>query len=209
LRDDFGEEPLHPGHRSIRLRGYDYTPEGLYFITICSHEKHCIFGNIVDAQAILSPLGRIVHECWVAIPLHFAETRLHTFVIMPNHLHGIVEICAKRGRSSAAPLGALPCSRVHWRPSCDLLRRRLANGSMRSCTRIGSYGSEIILRRLFMTGRSSRRQCDTSSRIRRGGSGTGRIRRQNRIGNPAEWQVVSRLAALGRSSAAPLLEGGA
>jgi putative transposase len=52
----------------------------------------------------LSPDGLIVDECWVAIPLHFGPTRLHEFVIMPNHLHGIVEICTKVGRSSAAPL---------------------------------------------------------------------------------------------------------
>jgi putative transposase len=104
LRDDFEEEALHPGHHSIRLRGYDYTSEGLYFITICSHEKRCVFGRIVKTRAVLSAAGLIIREGWVAIPLHFAQTRLHAFVIMPNHLHGIVEICSKPGRSSAAPL---------------------------------------------------------------------------------------------------------
>jgi REP element-mobilizing transposase RayT len=104
LRDDFDEEALHPGHHSIRLSGYDYSSEGLYFITICSHEKRCVFGRIVESQAVLSPAGLIIRECWVAIPLHFARTRLHAFVIMPNHLHGIVEICSELGRSNAAPL---------------------------------------------------------------------------------------------------------
>jgi REP element-mobilizing transposase RayT len=104
LRDDFDEEAVHPGHRSIRFKGYDYTSEGFYFITICSHQKRCVFGRIVDARAVLSSSGLILRECWVAIPSHFGRTRLHEFVIMPNHLHGIVEICSRLGRSSAAPL---------------------------------------------------------------------------------------------------------
>ena len=104
MRIAFDEEALHPGHRSIRLKGYDYSSEGLYFITICSHEKRCGFGRITEARAEVSPAGLIVRECWVAIPSHFTRTRLHAFVVMPNHLHGIVEICAKLGRSGAAPL---------------------------------------------------------------------------------------------------------
>jgi REP element-mobilizing transposase RayT len=104
LTGDFDDEATHPGHHSIRLKGYDYASEGLYFITICSDEGRCVFGRIVDSSAVLSPAGLIVRECWVAIPLHFGRTRLHEFVIMPNHLHGIVEIFAELGRSSAAPL---------------------------------------------------------------------------------------------------------
>jgi putative transposase len=95
---------LHPGHHSIRLKGYDYSSEGLYFVTICSYEKRCVFGRIVDAKAVLNATGLVLRECWIAIPLHFGRTRLHEFVIMPNHLHGIVEICGELGRSSAAPL---------------------------------------------------------------------------------------------------------
>src|SRR6266404_2099154 len=104
MSGDFEHQTLHPGHHSIRFPGYDYSSPGLYFVTICSHQKRCVFGRIVDARALLSPAGLIVRECWVAIPSHCAGTRLHEFVIMPNHLHGIVEICAKLGRSSAAPL---------------------------------------------------------------------------------------------------------
>ncbi len=112
MKSDFDEEALHPGHHSIRLKGYDYSLEGLYFVTICAHEKRCIFGRIIDARAELSPAGLLVHDCWSAIPLHFARTRLHAFVVMPNHLHGIVEICSKLGRSSAAPLRGGPVAKV-------------------------------------------------------------------------------------------------
>src|SRR6266404_5217771 len=104
MREDFEDQALHPGHHSIRFPGYDYSSEGLYFVTICSHQKRCVLGRIVEARTVLSPVGVIVRKCWVAIPSHFARTRLHEFVIMPNHLHGIGEICAKPGRSSAAPL---------------------------------------------------------------------------------------------------------
>jgi putative transposase len=104
LTGNLHDEATHPGHHSIRLKGYDYASEGLYFITICSDKKRCVFGRIIDSSAVLSPAGLIVRECWVAIPLHFGRTRLHEFVIMPNHLHGIVEIFAELGRSSAAPL---------------------------------------------------------------------------------------------------------
>jgi len=106
MREDFEDQALHSGHHSIRLRGYDYCSEGIYFVTICSHQKRCVFGRIVEARAALRPVGLVLRECWVAIPSHFAQTQLHEFVIMPNHLHGIVEICTKLGRSGAAPLPA-------------------------------------------------------------------------------------------------------
>lgn len=106
------DEVLHPGRRSIRLAGYDYSSAGLYFITICTHEKRCILGRVVSARIELSSVGCAVRESWVSIPLHFAWTRLHEFVVMPNHVHGIVEICAKPGRSIAAPLQGLPVARV-------------------------------------------------------------------------------------------------
>ncbi len=107
------DEVLHPGHHSIRFPGYDYSSEGLYFITICTHEKRCILGQIVNARAELNSIGCAVRDSWVSIPQHFAGTRLHEFVIMPNHLHGIVEICAKLGRSGAAPLPRNAVARVH------------------------------------------------------------------------------------------------
>jgi len=98
------DEVLHPGHRSIRLPGFDYSSAGLYFITICTCEKKSILGHVINERIELSSIGCIVRESWISIPSHFVATRLHEFVIMPNHLHGIVEICAKLGRSSAAPL---------------------------------------------------------------------------------------------------------
>ncbi len=81
--------------KSIRLKGYDYSQAGEYFVTICTNERTCIFGEIVDGVMRLSEVGRMVDACWEAIPAHYENTRVDVFQIMPNHLHGIVEIAER------------------------------------------------------------------------------------------------------------------
>jgi putative transposase len=78
--------------KSIRLSGYDYSQEGLYFITICTAHRKNIFGEIHNG--IMSPnnIAEIADKCWFEIPQHFPETILHEFCIMPNHIHGIIEL---------------------------------------------------------------------------------------------------------------------
>lgn len=78
--------------RSIRLKNYDYTQEGAYFITICTKNKQCIFGEIEQGEIKLNVLGTIAYECWQEIPQHFPHVKLDSFVIMPNHVHGILWI---------------------------------------------------------------------------------------------------------------------
>ncbi len=78
--------------RSIRLQGYDYTQNGAYFITICTHEKQCTFGHITDGQMQLNTWGDRVRLCWEEIGQHFPHTSTDAFVIMPNHVHGIIVI---------------------------------------------------------------------------------------------------------------------
>ena len=81
-----------PTRRSIRLRGYDYSQIGQYFITICAYEMRNVFGRIANGTVLLSVVGRIAIDCWRDIPQHFAHVELDAFVIMPNHLHGILTI---------------------------------------------------------------------------------------------------------------------
>ena len=76
----------------MRLKGRDYSAPGLYFVTICATQKRCIFGRVREKRVQLTMLGHIAHESWSSIPIHFARVNLHVFVIMPNHMHGIVEI---------------------------------------------------------------------------------------------------------------------
>ncbi|MGH2613818.1 MAG: transposase [Thermomicrobiales bacterium] len=76
--------------RSIRLRGYNYTRAGAYFITICSRDRVCIFADIADGETQLTSVGEVVASCWEAIPEHFPTADLDACVVTPNHLHGIV-----------------------------------------------------------------------------------------------------------------------
>ena len=82
--------------RSIRLKDYDYSQEGAYFVTICAYGKKCIFGDVIDYRVELSPIGQIVSKFWFEIPKHFGSVYLDEFVVMPSHIHGIVMITGKR-----------------------------------------------------------------------------------------------------------------
>jgi putative transposase len=96
--------------RSIRLRGYDYSRPGAYFVTICVRRNECLFGAIVDRQMELNAAGHAAAQCWQAIPDHFPNARLDASVLMPNHLHGILVIgrrgTACRGTACRAPTPA-------------------------------------------------------------------------------------------------------
>ena len=85
--------------RSIRLKGYDYSRPGAYFVTICTQGRLCLFGDVVDGNVILNESGRMVQTVWDEIPHHYPYVDVDAFVIMPNHIHGIVII-----------VGAGPCA---------------------------------------------------------------------------------------------------
>ena len=80
----------HKRKNSLRLAGYDYSQSGMYFVTIISHQRLHLFGHIKNSELSLSKLGEIVQACWQQIPDHFPSVELDTFVIMPNHIHGII-----------------------------------------------------------------------------------------------------------------------
>jgi len=76
--------------RSIRLQCYDYSQAGALFITICTNNRENLFGDIVAGAMHLNDGGQTVERCWVDIPAHFPSVELDEFVIMPNHVHGII-----------------------------------------------------------------------------------------------------------------------
>lgn len=78
--------------KQYRLPGYDYSRVGAYFITICTKDRACYFGEIVDAKMELSEIGRIAETFWLEIPDRFKNIKLDAWVIMPNHVHGILMI---------------------------------------------------------------------------------------------------------------------
>lgn len=78
--------------KSIRLQGYDYSKPGLYFVTICCQDRANLFGEVANETMVLNDAGQIADACWREIPTHFPHAVLHEFVIMPNHVHGIIEL---------------------------------------------------------------------------------------------------------------------
>lgn len=85
--------------RSVRLEGYDYRNGGMYFVTICTKNREPTFGEIRNNIVGLSDMGCVIHQCWNAIPVHFPYVELDSFIVMPNHIHGILYMCdiAERG----------------------------------------------------------------------------------------------------------------
>lgn len=92
--------------RSIRLKGYDYSKGGAYFVTICTYERECLFGEVVDGEMQVNDMGKVVLRCWNDIPAHFPHVALDEYVVMPNHVHGILFMrdCPTVGAKNFSPL---------------------------------------------------------------------------------------------------------
>lgn len=78
--------------RSIRVQGFDYASRNAYFVTICVVKRHCVLSQIRDSKVVLSSFGKIVSACWNDLPNHYSHIELDEFVVMPNHVHGIIRI---------------------------------------------------------------------------------------------------------------------
>lgn len=105
----FDLQKLH--RRSIRLKGYDYSQAGAYFVTLVTYQRDCLFGEIRDGKMALNDLGSIADEGWRAIPEHFPFVELGAHLIMPNHVHGIIIITdggMRRGTPWRAPTERTP-----------------------------------------------------------------------------------------------------
>jgi len=98
--------PYNPNihhRRSIRLKGYDYSQAGLYFVTINVQDRKHLFGKIVNGEMIINDAGQMVETEWLALPERFQNIELHEFIVMPDHFHGILEI-------KGQPQGIVPTS---------------------------------------------------------------------------------------------------
>jgi len=87
--------------RSIRLRGYDYSVAGVYFVTVCTQERECLFGEIVAGEMQMNDAGRMVESVWNDLPDRYPGVAVDVYVVMPNHSHGIVVLVNE-------PVGAGP-----------------------------------------------------------------------------------------------------
>jgi putative transposase len=81
-----------PKRATIRWQGYDYASVGAYYLTICTAGPGALFGRIADGVMHPSPIGELAQRCWDAIPEHMPHVDVGEFVVMPNHVHGIVVI---------------------------------------------------------------------------------------------------------------------
>jgi REP element-mobilizing transposase RayT len=115
--------PKRYRRRSIRLKGFDYTQPGSYFVTVCTYQRELLFGEVIEGQMRRNALGDIVHNEWFATERIRPETRLDAFIVMPNHIHGIIQIIADvAATQGGAGIGA---------------RRRLAPGDAPSVRQVG------------------------------------------------------------------------
>jgi len=83
-------DPEHHHRTSIRLQGYDYRLEGAYFVTICTHGRHCLLGEVAEGEMQLNEAGRIAAAAWGWLAEQYPHVSLDASVVMPNHLHGII-----------------------------------------------------------------------------------------------------------------------
>ena len=100
-------DPDRHRRRSLRLRGYDYSQAGAYFVTICVQGRALLFGAVRDATMVLSDVGRIAEQEWLRTPLARPNVDLDAFVVMPDHLHAILLIERRADAALAAQPGAL------------------------------------------------------------------------------------------------------
>ncbi|MBI1194230.1 MAG: transposase [Gammaproteobacteria bacterium] len=89
--------------RSIRLQGYNYSGAGFYFITVCTRNRECLFGDVVDREMRPNPLGRIVADEWINTANIRTDIELDDWMVMPNHFHGILIVADGEGTARRAP----------------------------------------------------------------------------------------------------------
>lgn len=95
-----------PRRKRTRLPEFDYTQPGAYFVTVCVADRACLFGTVRDGAIVASALGRLVDEIWLGLPMRFREVSLDAYIVMPNHVHGVIEIDAPMRRGLPEVIGA-------------------------------------------------------------------------------------------------------
>jgi REP element-mobilizing transposase RayT len=99
-------DPQKHHRRSIRLKGYDYSQAGAYYVTIVAQNRACLFGDVVNGEMQLNDAGRMLQEQWAALPQRFPNVELDEFIVMPNHSHGGVVITDETSIVGAPLVGA-------------------------------------------------------------------------------------------------------
>ena len=90
-------------HRNLRFGGYDYAQDGAYFVTIVTQNRSTRFGNAANGEMVLNDAGRMIHTAWNELPRYYAGVNIDEFVVMPNHIHGIIVLVAAGLRACLDP----------------------------------------------------------------------------------------------------------
>ncbi|MFA6816994.1 MAG: hypothetical protein WCS73_11940 [Lentisphaeria bacterium] len=99
-------DPTNPCRRSTRLKKYDYSQAGVYFIPLVIKNRNNLFGDIKNGDMIVNDAGKNTERCWFEIPNHYQNTQLYEYIVMLNHFHGIIKIV---GTESIPTLGSIIC----------------------------------------------------------------------------------------------------
>ena len=94
-----------------RLPGWDYASPGLYFVTICTLKRQWFFGKVSEGQMHRNQMGTIAHERWLSIPVHHENVIMDAFIIMPNHIHGILYLMDKEDLTKESNVATLRANR--------------------------------------------------------------------------------------------------
>ena len=134
-------DPQKHHRRSIRLKGYDYASAGAYYVTIVTWRREFLFGEVVNGEMMLSKFGLVAKQQWEKLPKSFPNIVLGAYVIMPNHMHGIIEII--NGRGTAGSLDNLDGESSRRAPTREQFQKPV-KGSIP--TMIRSYKSAVSYR---------------------------------------------------------------
>ena len=173
--------------RSTRLAGYDYSQEGAYFVTICTYAKQWQFGDVQNDVMILNQYGQIANSCWLEIPSHFPQIELDAFVIMPNHMHGIIVITESPSNVGAQHVAP---SKRHFTSSNKKMTPNVKAGSLSAAMR--SYKAAVTrqVNRLYHAPGEQLWQRNFHDHIIRNHVGLNHLRTYV-INNPASWSKDS------------------
>ncbi|MSQ26590.1 MAG: transposase [Dehalococcoidia bacterium] len=170
-------DPERHHRRSVRLRNYDYRQAGAYFVTIVAKDRECLFGEVVEESIFLSVADRMVAAIWDGLPAHYPQVELDAFVVMPNHIHGIVVI-TNTDVNTVPNVGAglKPALAPNARPALPGIVRALKTFSARRINAARNAPGTAVWQRGY------------HERISRDEPELDRIRRYIE-GNPAQWET--------------------
>jgi putative transposase len=189
--------------RSIRLRGYDYSQAGAYFVTICTQNRERLFGEIVGGKMMLNDAGNMIKTVWQEIPLYYTGTEIDEFVVMPNHIHGIAIIVGatprgcpdKNGQTQGQARGPAPTEYTGALSLGDIVHRFKTMTTKRYVDGVKQWGWKPFPGRLW--------QRNYWEHIVRNETELNRIREYIH-NNPAKWET-DRLNLSENTSVCPIM----